>query len=249
MKNQTLLARGFVEFVVITVGVLVALAIDNAWSAHQDRIDEQAYLSAVLEEIEGNAASMVLTLRAAAAAEASLDRATHILALGVPEDSTSQFLESLIGATSFQTTPVISRAVIQDLISTGNLRLIRDPRIRRELLQIDALSSALIGFATDAEAEVGSALEPLISRHVPPSFTRLRQNDQGNWVVVRGDPSDLRATVRVAVGQILGEPDLNEELNAEYRRIFEGQRATDLLRRRLEETHAKLRLMISGGTA
>ena len=70
MKNQTLLARGFVEFVVITVGVLVALAIDNAWSARQDRIDERAYLSAVLEEIEGNAANMVLTLRAAAAAAA-----------------------------------------------------------------------------------------------------------------------------------------------------------------------------------
>ncbi len=249
MADRKLPSRLLAEFAAITLGVLVALAIDSAWSIRQDRLDEQVYLAAVLEDLELSASNVGRTVQLAERAHKELDRARHIASLGLAADSAVGFFSGIVSATSFQATPVISRAAVQDLISTGNLRLIQDREVRRAILSTDALAQALVGFVQRAEAEVQSGLEPLVSRYIPPNALRSRIKDDGSREFVTSDVPADRAALSEAARRVQADPALQAELNAEYRRIQSGREATEGLQRRLEESLRNLRESITGGAS
>jgi hypothetical protein len=247
MSSRKLTSRLLAEFGVITLGVLVALAIDSAWKVHQDRQDEKLYLEAVLEDLELSISNLELTIEAADRAQTQLDRVRHIASLDVPADSAPGFISAIVSAVGYQATPIISRAAVQDLISTGNLRLIRDREVRRAILRTDAVAQGQVDFVRQAEAEVRSGLEPLVSRYIPPDALRLTGDGRGG--VVDSDHATEQSALRQAARLIQADPSLQPELNAEYRRIQRGRRSVERLRRMLEESLSGLRESISGGAS
>ena len=127
------------EVFVVIVGVLVALAIDQAWSDRLDRKLELEYLkgmrSAVQGDIEFNAG-----LRGP-----SIDRKlAAIEAVGpvvrgfepIPDDIES-FLRNIGMAASGGIAPslTVSRGAFEELLSTGKFRLITNAQIRTALVQ------------------------------------------------------------------------------------------------------------------
>lgn len=245
MTDPRLFRRALAEFTAITVGVLVALAIDSAWTARGDRVLEQDYLGRVIEEVEGNARRVGATVDRADWARDNLDRANRIAELGLPEDSAAVFVASLARATSFMATPIISGAVVQDLVSTGNLRLIRDSEVRQAILSMDAAVKGRVRITFQAEAEVASGLEPLISGFIPPHVVS-RSEDQNAEITV-AESSDARAALIRAANGIVGDPMFRRSLNAEYRRIQRGRETSVSLKSMLDGYGERLASMVQGG--
>src|SRR4029078_3550197 len=134
MTEETWQRRAAVEFVTIIVGVLVALAVNSAWQARSDRITEREYTSAIIDEIRGNMTKVEGTLQTAGTAHDALDRSRRINDSGHLQDSAAQFIAGLVGGVTFIPTPGVVRAVVQDLVTTGNIKLIRNDEVGRTIL-------------------------------------------------------------------------------------------------------------------
>ena len=125
--------RVLAEAAIIVASILLAFAIDAGWDARQEHTLERGYVARIAAdlrttqtEIDDNAAHYTNLLAHARAALPILEGR-----VAVPPD-TLGFLSSVLQGTRI-TTPIVARSAYEDLISTGNLRLIRSDTLRHEL--------------------------------------------------------------------------------------------------------------------
>lgn len=118
----------------IVVGVLIALAVDSWWAGRRDADSEVAYLSAIFEDLRADSAEFEIMADANRSGSRSARKTIELLeAEGHEPLSPFQVVQTVLCG-SFLTLPVVSRTTIDDLLSTGNLRLIEDRDLRREIL-------------------------------------------------------------------------------------------------------------------
>ncbi len=120
------------EFFVIVVGVLVALWVDQIRAARADAKLEVEYLESLVIDLEADLAQFDSTEAWMRRQEAA---AATVLALyeGSPPTENAADLVAAVETAGWQYFPSITRNTIDDLRSTGNLRLIRDPALRRAI--------------------------------------------------------------------------------------------------------------------
>jgi hypothetical protein len=120
------------EFVVIVVGVLVALWVDELREARDNAALEIEYLESFLIDLEAELNQCDETEAWMRRSEAA---AATVLALyqgSAPTENVADLVMA-VETTGWQYWPVIARNTIDDLRSTGNLRLIRDGSLRRAI--------------------------------------------------------------------------------------------------------------------
>lgn len=155
------------EFVVIVVGVLFALWVDQL---AQDRLEldlEIDYLRSLITDLD---ADLVQFDSTEAWMRRSESAAATVLALyaGSPPTDDETELVAAVETAGWQYVPSITRNTIDDLRSTGNLRLIRDPGIRRAIsvyyLTVDNVSIPLADIRNrlwaQYDARVANVLQP-----------------------------------------------------------------------------------------
>lgn len=126
------------EFVVIVVGVLVALWVDQIREARVNAGLEVRYLESLLIDLDSDLAQFDST-------EAWMRRqesaAATVLSLydGAPPTQDPADLAAAVESAGWQYVPSITRNTIDDLRSTGNLRLIQDPTLRRAIASYYAI--------------------------------------------------------------------------------------------------------------
>ena len=120
------------EFVVIVVGVLMALWVDELREARENAALEIEYLESFVTDLEADLAQFDETEAWMHRSEAA---AATVLALyeGSPPTGNLGDLVMAVETAGWQSWPVITRNTIDDLRSTGNLRLIRDRSLRRAI--------------------------------------------------------------------------------------------------------------------
>lgn len=120
------------EFVVIVVGVLMALWVDQLREARVNAELEVEYLESLVTDLEADLAQFDSTEAWMRRSEAA---AATVLALyaGSPPTENLAELVAAVETAGWQYFPSITRNTIDDLRSTGNLRLIRDPALRRAI--------------------------------------------------------------------------------------------------------------------
>ena len=120
------------EFVVIVVGVLMALWVDELREARDNAALEIEYLESFVTDLEADLAQFD---EAEAWMRRSEAAAATVLALysGSPPTENPADLVMAVETAGWQAWPVITRNTIDDLRSTGNLRLIRDRTLRRAI--------------------------------------------------------------------------------------------------------------------
>lgn len=120
------------EFVVIVVGVLMALWVDELREARYNAALEIEYLESFVTDLEADLAQFDDTEAWMRRSEAA---AATVLALyeGSPPTESLADLVMSVETAGWQFWPVITRNTIDDLRSTGNLRLIRDGSLRRAI--------------------------------------------------------------------------------------------------------------------
>ena len=120
------------EFAIVVLGVLSALWVENWNSERQDRALEMEYLESMVAELELDSASIVDAMQFA---EIVANKSRSVLNAideqqfaGTPED----FARS-VELTAYLRFPTHSRATINDLMATGNLRLLRSEAVRNAI--------------------------------------------------------------------------------------------------------------------
>lgn len=120
------------EFVVIVIGVLMALWVDELREARNNAQLEIEYLESFVTDLEADLAQFDETEAWMRRSEAA---AATVLTLykGSPPTENTADLVMAVETAGWQSLPVITRNTIDDLRSTGNLRLIRDRSLRRAI--------------------------------------------------------------------------------------------------------------------
>jgi hypothetical protein len=167
MSNRLNWRLLFGEFVVIVVGVLMALWVDEIRQARVEADMEVEYLESLLTDLDADLAQFDSTeawMRRQEAASAT------VLALyaGSPPTDDVEVLVAAVETAGWQYWPSITRNTIDDLRSTGNLRLIRDPDLRRAIASyyatVDNVSvpnaNARDRIWAQYDARVSNVLEP-----------------------------------------------------------------------------------------
>lgn len=120
------------EILIVVVGVLIALAVDGWRESRRDDRTEAQYLSSIVEDLDNDFAELG---RAGVQAEASAAAARTVLgvlsgqARSLPGDSLAYAVEYA----GFLYFPAYFPYTFNELVSTGNLRIIRDSQLRREI--------------------------------------------------------------------------------------------------------------------
>ncbi len=123
---------GITELLIVVVGVLIALAADGWLQRVQDRALERDYVERLTRDLQLDTAELgaiiVLTESRARFGETVLSA----IDTGSRSGSASDFLRAVEYANYFSY-PIYAKATIDDLSSTGNLRLIRSTDVKDAL--------------------------------------------------------------------------------------------------------------------
>ncbi len=123
-------------FLVIVVGVLTALALEAGWQEWQDSQRGAEYLEALRSELAQNAEAAERERTRSVDLIATLVEVAALVESGEIEGRELEIAEGLIfPAQMTGSFPEVSRVVLEDLKSTGNLRLIADSNLRRTVAQ------------------------------------------------------------------------------------------------------------------
>lgn len=152
--SPRLVARLLAEFFVIVIGVLVALAADRWLMTLDDRDLERGYLIALIEDVRADVAF----------ANDARDRADRryawTLELLAAAENPGHIVSDTTGfVVSFETIawsilPDFHTTTWTDLVSTGNMRLIRDEEVRRSLAELHERIDFHLSLERDWEAQL-----------------------------------------------------------------------------------------------
>jgi len=127
--------RFFAEAAAIVVSILVAFWIDAWWEERAQRAAELEYLVALREDVAATqemiGERIIYVGERFSSVNQVLEAVSAIDAQSVP-DSISKMLGDVYGVRGF--TPVI--ATYQDMVNSGNLRIIRDKRLRLAMAEL-----------------------------------------------------------------------------------------------------------------
>ncbi len=126
----------FAELMVLVIGILVALGIDQWRQDRDDRIAEREYLLAIKSDLQNDLQS--INERIFPEIELRMEKSAHLRTF-TPDDAPETLEEQRafifdINQAGFMNTFQPRRNAMDDLLATGNLRLIRNRALRLELL-------------------------------------------------------------------------------------------------------------------
>lgn len=128
--------RAAVELLLIVAGILLALGIDGWVQAREDRASEAVYLELLVRDLDATIAefdSYITFTRAQTAQASEAYRALQAPVESLDPEVTAALVAPLVGR---QTVRLI-QPTYTDLLSTGNLRLIRNRTLRDDLVRFN----------------------------------------------------------------------------------------------------------------
>jgi hypothetical protein len=171
------------EFVVVVLGVLIALAVDQAVENRREKQLEQAYLNALTSDVESDLAA--LRQEFLPAIDQREARAREVIE--VVEDSGDPDPVRIAVSLDFAGHLSVfepQRSTFDDLIATGGFRLIRDRRVRSEVVSYYAVSR-LNDMHELIRNEIWYEYRPVIDEVLDPIFvaelTRIEREVGGGY--------------------------------------------------------------------
>ena len=121
---------GFGELTIVTVGVLIALGVDQWNSDRLASLDEATYLSRLISDIDKDIIGLEYQIAAVDQKQDSLSRVADQLRSGLVSDHLQIFQDIVIGANYGWNQDEARRATYDDLIGSGNFGLIKNHGVR-----------------------------------------------------------------------------------------------------------------------
>jgi hypothetical protein len=202
---------GLSELAIVVCGVLIALGADNWASSRAELVLEAQYLESFVKDL---AADTVQIRDAIRLAERRATSARLVLAVidGAPGPSPNELAIS-VEESMWLTFPAYSRTTISDLMSTGNLRLIRDSEFKRTVAEYYQAIERLDQWTVNWR-RIQMDLEALL-----PSLLNLKERDaitaalNDTPVAFWGAPLDVSSIEAAAIrSRLRAEPAVKPRL-------------------------------------
>jgi hypothetical protein len=127
------------DFFIVVMGVFIGIEVANWNQARQDRQEERRYYSQLLVDLRGDLKTFAGAERLAGlydhAAELVIDRLNG----KAPPQASPGRMATAIHHAGWIYIPYASRGTYNELVSTGNLRLLRDPELKSEIANYYAI--------------------------------------------------------------------------------------------------------------
>jgi hypothetical protein len=124
-----------IEFVMLVVGIVIALSLDSWLQDRRDERVERGYLQSLVRDLDDNRSmfeGQIEYERGLAEGAAVAVRALR----GETADLDRTAVEEALNALTSRRTLRVARPTYTDLLSTGNLRLIRNADLRRQVIAL-----------------------------------------------------------------------------------------------------------------
>jgi len=196
------------EFVVIVVGVLVALGVDSWVSWAHDREFEREYLERLLQDVDYDLAEITFV---EAVVEAAQIYADSLLMPGVRDGWDDAHLAGAVAVASNSRQVDLSRTTFQELVNSGRIGLLRSRELRTELASYDRQFLELVGFWDRAKPEFQIWVRSRIPNRVTRAFSEACRKPNAPFI---SDPTE------VCLFQVHGwsAADLRSDLNTDEAR-------------------------------
>jgi hypothetical protein len=132
LKPQIPWLRVFVEGVVIVGSILLAFGIEAWWDGAQERELELEYVGSLIQDLRSDTASIASILSETRKRAEYGQQVLAVYEAGARPDSPEEFVRAVEYASYFSD-PGYTTTTIDDLVSTGNLRLVRSKEVRDAL--------------------------------------------------------------------------------------------------------------------
>lgn len=125
----------FVELVLLVLGILIALAVNGWIEDRRNARVEREYLELLVRDLDSDLAVIQEVIEFETAQAAAAARSYRAIREGVaPQERDA--IASMLGQLTARRTLRLSRAAYSDLLSTGNLRLIRNGELRDRVVRL-----------------------------------------------------------------------------------------------------------------
>jgi hypothetical protein len=151
-----------IEFVLLVLGVFLGIQVANWNEDRQDRQREREYLERVQQEVLQILPQVRATSEDLAEREALIEAMRAYLATGEDLDALGDRHCVAAGRSHIYAATIFYPPTIKELISTGNILLIRDPAIKTAILSFDQAHSDRSQLRTDIQID-----RQVLSRHYP----------------------------------------------------------------------------------
>jgi len=192
------------EVATIVLGILLAVAANAGYKYLGDRSAEREILAALRDEFEADVRELGADQRSRAGKLACVDLVAAVRSGEVeapPPDSLARTLLNLLGYRFY----TASHPVLDDLLVTGRLELIRSKDLRKALMKFGQERSR-IGVVEQREREfVASQFEPWLAGRLDL------------WALASDSPSEVAAVVR-AIDGVLAEEGFGSLLHLDRER-------------------------------
>lgn len=186
------------EIAIIVTGILLAISLDNCNQSRSERRLEEKYLGRLAADLHRDTARFNFTERGVGQKLAALAYADSALNAAVLQD-TLALLQALVAGSNFAWSQTRMRTTtFQDLQSTGNFHLIRDPQLRAHIVNLYA--------EVDGEYR---RLDPRRTRYGPLSYELLPRN--GEYVL---DSAQVRPQLKAVMDGVRNS-DIERAIAAE----------------------------------
>lgn len=148
------------EFAVVVVGVLVALAVDAAREARDDRVREAAYVRQLQADLSATAEELTEAISVDLRAREGADRAIEAIDAPPlpPSDSLGAWTAS---ATNSSASFYPTMGTVTALVESGELRLIRDEALRQQVLHYHSSVEGALRIVDAVDPHTWRAIERL----------------------------------------------------------------------------------------
>ncbi len=173
----------FGEFAIVVLGVLAAFWVENWNSDRNDRVLEQRYMQSLLADLQSDIESYDYVMERSATHANEIKLVLSAVGQESVDVEPTEFARavSLLSRLSF---PVQSRETINDLMSTGNLRIIRSDEVRSGIAKyysvVDMQRQWQPSWRT-YQQEMGRLLPTLIDVEVRAAVEPLLVEETPDW--------------------------------------------------------------------
>ena len=194
LKSGSRLQWLFGETLVVVLGVLIALSLDDLWTERQERDLELQYLDRIIADVHADIEYVDNTIRDLWIRKLEVLDLVAPVVRGkepVPEDPES-FLRNVAlgGMGGASSTRWVTSTTFDDLRSTGNLRLIRNAELRRKIARYYDDFDTLYGRARDRKSDYVSYVHSLLPAELRDNMSFAAMQDFGTDRAIEGFTSN-----------------------------------------------------------
>jgi hypothetical protein len=122
-----------VEISVVVIGLMLAFQLDRWWEARGERVQESEYLARLIDDIESDISTIGDAIELARLRKEMVDLLIDVVENPAAATERPVLFVAAVQQSAFTYSPNLASHTFEEMRSTGNLRLLRDPDIKKAL--------------------------------------------------------------------------------------------------------------------